>query len=315
MKMRTKPRPEETVGTADVEEDAGSEQTEPWTYGRTLRARAVTVSICVAAVLWPVTVAGVGVVVAIDASQDGPAIVEEEPASAAEQSLGSVAQNYVAAWLAADRQDTTDLDRYISTGDLRLPKTASDSRNLSAANVEAIGEGTYQVAVTAEVKTSKSWGPHTYQVVLRTVGGTGIDVLGLPREVAELEVSGKKIGGYSSDVTTVDAVTDTVSGFLNAYLSGTGDLSRFTAPGTELQPISPAPHQKISLAYVVANREAPEKTADGEEIHVNARVKLQTNKETTLTADYQLTLTARAGRWEVSHLGPDKTIATAQSAR
>lgn len=120
-----------------------------------------------------------------------------------------------------------------------------------------------------------------------------------PSEGSSLEVS-------VTDVPLDDPVVESVTGFLDAYLCGAGELSRFLSPGTELTAADPALCSQVEVTGwgVVDEEDANTRTVvldallDGDvaiddESGVSARV-----------ATYTLLLSSRDGRWEVSEVLP-----------
>ena len=204
--------------------------------------------------------------------------------------------------------------RYTDTGSLRLPETALPVRGLSLASVdEHDGTGTFTVTVGAEVRggAATGWAQRFFEVTLARTGA-GFRTVGLPREVSVPLAGSTTLKGYPTTLPGTDAVSDSVAGFLNAYLAGTGDLSRFVSPDTPLAALSPAPYEVVKLVSATADFEAPADPVDGERIHVDARAQLVSGTS-VLTGDYRLTFTARAGRWEVSQLGLDVPMLALQA--
>lgn len=281
---------------------------ETWTYGRTLKTKALLGGVVVVALAWPVTTS-LGAVMVHESSANDAAVVDVEPVSAAQQSLGAIAQEFVAAWLAADRDHPELLERFIQDTTLALPGTGLETRNLATLSVQEVSEEITVVTVSAEVRNGEQWDTRTFEIPLGTTGSE-VSILGLPQQVAAEAVKPGSIKTYSQDVSTEHGVTDTVSGFLNAYLAGTGDITRFVSPGVEITPVGESQVTAVKLSLVEASTEVPEAAADGTRLHVSTRVELRT-EDSFLPADYQLTLTARAGRWEVSHLGLQESLFTA----
>ncbi|MCX0244606.1 conjugal transfer protein [Streptomyces drozdowiczii] len=114
-----------------------------------------------------------------------------------------------------------------------------------------------------------------------------------------------------------DAVSDTVSRFLSAYLTGRGELNRYVSPGLQVAAISPAPYESTLVTGL--QDDAPEDEdeddtvpQDGTQRHVLVSVSATTGGQDYLLS-YALTLTTRDGRWEVASfdsapaLSPEQT--------
>jgi len=310
---RFKRQKDSTDGVADQQ---ASEviQGEPWTQGHSISNKMVSGLIVVGLLAYPF------VSYQISEGMSPPAaaqVVEQKPGvpPALAQQAQSVAQGFVSSWLTATKDDASRLSRYTQTTSLRLPKKGSEIREVSVSELGLVNESTFRVTVSVEVKDpSGQWQPRAFDVLLITAGNQELSILGFPSERAHPAAKSKKFEGYSKDLSANKAVTSSVEGFLQSYLSGSGDLTRFVSPGTIIAPISPAPYSSARIEYVVGDKEPGKKVTDGDLIHVNARM-LLTNKTTEALGDFQLTLTARAGRWEVSTLGLDETFAKAQTPR
>ncbi|GGX56139.1 conjugal transfer protein [Streptomyces chartreusis] len=117
-------------------------------------------------------------------------------------------------------------------------------------------------------------------------------------------------------VTVPDGeVTAAVGEFLIAYLTGAGEVSRYLAPGVTLAPVSPAPYTSVGAQQLSAVEDvaAAEKVpADGTKVRVLAQVEARDTRG-RWPLGYELTLTARSGRWEVSSL--ESGASTAGGAR
>ncbi|MDT7847483.1 hypothetical protein [Streptomyces justiciae] len=98
--------------------------------------------------------------------------------------------------------------------------------------------------------------------------------------------------------------------FLAAYLTGAGEVDRYLAPGVRPTAVSPAPFTAVTVRQISAIEEAAagnEVPGDGTRVHIRATAAAQDTTGRWPLA-YELTLTARSGRWEVAAL----TSATSQ---
>lgn len=99
---------------------------------------------------------------------------------------------------------------------------------------------------------------------------------------------------------------DAVTGFLVALLTGTGEVSRYTAPGAPIAPIVPAPYRQVQVIDVASTT-----AVDGAAAATQARVLVSAAGragEVEIPLAYAMTVTLRSGRWEISQL--DATPAT-----
>ncbi|MFF1716256.1 conjugal transfer protein [Streptomyces sp. NPDC058268] len=96
----------------------------------------------------------------------------------------------------------------------------------------------------------------------------------------------------------------TVGEFVSAYLAGRGEVSRYLAPGVELRAISPAAATSVEVQEVTAREQsaaAEQVPRDGTRVRVLAQVEARDGGGRWPLA-YELTLSARDGRWEIAAL-------------
>ncbi|MFI8413620.1 conjugal transfer protein [Paeniglutamicibacter gangotriensis] len=289
-------------------------QAEPWTQGHNLSNKVLTGIVVVGLVVYPFIASNISQ----SMSPAAPAQVVQAKSAALPtpaQQARATAEGFVSSWLTATSDNSARLARYINVTDARLPKTGSEIREVTAAEIQLIQDNAYLVTVNAEVKDAEgAWQLRAFDVSFVTDDEQNLLVLGLPSERAIQPAKGTKLDGYSRDLSANKPIIGSVEGFLQAYLTGAGDLARFSSPGTNFVATSPAPYTSARLEYIVGDREPGEKLADGETLRVNARV-LLIAKTTEALGDFQMTLTARAGRWEITTLGLDDQMVTAQLSR
>ena len=107
---------------------------------------------------------------------------------------------------------------------------------------------------------------------------------------------------YPQQVTDTAAFA-TVQEFLSALLAGAGEVSRYTSPGSSVAAVTPAPYSKVTVQSLRSSDEMSVKTAakDGVEVHVLVTAQLE-NGANMQTTTYFLTVTSRAGRWEIKSI-------------
>lgn len=204
--------------------------------------------------------------------------------------------------------------------------TVSGSRETKpAAWVAAVGSGERSLAVSVPVvvSTVRSETGVWSVTVAASVSGKGVpaarrffmvpvtDQGGVLRAVAGVaQVAGPSYGEparpeeYPERVVS-GPVVDAIAGFASALLTGSGEVGRYTAPGSPVTAIVPAPYTQVTVADVLAAAAVPESSspADGTRLRVLASV-TATTAGYEVPLSYALTLTSRAGRWEVSRLDP-----------
>ena len=113
--------------------------------------------------------------------------------------------------------------------------------------------------------------------------------------------------GYRAQVDLTAPLGQTVGQFLTAYIAGSGDVSRYLTPGVELTPLTPSPYTSVRLSEIrAAGSDQPPATVpqDGTRTRVLALGTAVVTDQQTANVAYALTLTARAGRWEISAIDP-----------
>jgi hypothetical protein len=105
-----------------------------------------------------------------------------------------------------------------------------------------------------------------------------------------------------------DPLTTTVDGFLQALLTGTGDVSRYLAPGALIAPVTPPP-----FAEVAVDRQAVLVDGAGG-ASVRAEVTARTAGDGAWSLSYQLELGQRDGRWEVRAISGAPSISAGGTA-
>ncbi|MFB8087926.1 conjugal transfer protein [Streptomyces sp. NPDC055992] len=125
---------------------------------------------------------------------------------------------------------------------------------------------------------------------------------------------------YGSDRSARnEPVSDTVSRFFAAYLTGQGELDRYISPGLQVAPIVPAPYRSTLITGLRDDQQNPSGTdtddtvpADGTTRRVLVSVSATTGGQDYLLT-YALTLSTRDGRWEVAALESAPALAAGQA--
>jgi hypothetical protein len=250
------------------------------------------------------------------------AVMKEVPSEAATTSgfesrvddgAGAYAEGFVASWLSASSNDHTALDAYLdSSGAGSLPKTGWLYRDMTVSGTER-PEGSTLAAVTVaanvkEIKTVdgkpiETWPRRYFRAVINTDGG--LSAVGLPAPVSAPAPAGSNVTlRYPESISTNSEVATTATSFLSAYAAGAGGLDRYTTPGSTITPISPAPFTAATIRSLNADKAQSSAPNDGETLSILAAVEFKTDQGQRSSSTYAMTLTARAGRWEVSSLSP-----------
>lgn len=237
----------------------------------------------------------------------GPVQAEQTPGlSETEQRAGGAGADFVAAWLAATNDDHTEFDRLTALRPTAFPRTATDARDLRLISVTPAPENPEQLLVLVSASTKladESW-VRSYYSVPMLITETQVSPVTLPSQVAVPAPTEKpREARYTTRV--VGPVTDTITGFFEAYLTGAGEIDRLLTPGSSIAEVTPAPFTEIQVGSVQATKDVSSEPADGETADLLATISAKSSAdEIGITSTYSLAVTARAGRWEITALNP-----------
>ncbi|MFE0930622.1 conjugal transfer protein [Streptomyces mutabilis] len=134
--------------------------------------------------------------------------------------------------------------------------------------------------------------------------GASFTVTGAPGVVAGPARAAVPSSPYTVSVPSDSSLSSTIGEFLGAYLTGTGEVDRYLAPGAKLAPVSPASYTSVTVQEVSAIEEAAaagQVPADGTKVRVRVQAEARDDAGRWPLA-YELALTARSGRWDVAAL-------------
>lgn len=242
---------------------------------------------------------------------EGPVPVQTEQVvdRSGEQAVaGEFATRVVVAWLTATRGEATELAGLVEGADTAaLQGDPLEADQVSVAGIESAGPGVWSVTVAATVTDSEGEPQRRYLQVPVMVSGDAVTALALPSVVSPPMIAAPPASAYRHAVPASSSINTTVSGFLSAYVAGSGDLSRYLTPGVEdIIAVTPAPFTEVQLVDLRAasSVDANGTPEDGEELQVLVVVTGTVSADHSLTGTYALSLTARAGRWEISSINP-----------
>ncbi|MFZ4246602.1 conjugal transfer protein [Actinospica acidiphila] len=228
--------------------------------------------------------------------------------AAAAANPAGYAQLFVSAWLRSSADDATTAQARLAQSmapDVELPNPAADAQSRPA-SVTAVrsaqrADGAWSVTVAAQYAN----GTVCYYTVpvAADASGASFTVTGAPGVVAGPGRAGVPQSPYGVNVPEGD-LSSAVEGFLAAYLTGSGEVDRYLAPGAQMAAVSPAPYTAVFVEQVSAVEEdaATEKVpADGTAVRVLVRVEARDAGGRWPLA-YELAVKARSGRWEVAAL-------------
>lgn len=279
-----------------------------WTAGRGFGQKAVTGALIVAVACGPLAL--VNATINGRQPQAVAQVAVDAPLTAKEQSAGEYGAAFVAAWLGATRENEGTLATYINPAAVgQLSATEWKYRDLAVVSVEKTDESDLvSVVVAANVEEfdmesergATVW-PRRYFAVTVRVTDAGLSVVGLPAPIAAPAKEDDAVRlAYGQTVLQTSSARQTVEAFLSAYLAGSGEISRYVSPGSEISAITPAPYMTITVTDVKSDVEPSDTPSTGSVVHVLATAEVLSASDQRLTTTYALTLTARDGRWETT---------------
>lgn len=298
----------ETAGVEVVDPDVHLQQR--WTGAATLRTRAVQAGLVAALVAGPVALLlGVGQAATAAAPVAAP-VAEAVTVDGGEQAaVGEFAQQLVLLWLQTPRGEEAALDDLVDTAGMQLAETPMVGADPQTAQLVATGSGAWSVtvAVTVTDATEVPVRRH-FQVPVRYTADTGALVAAtLPAPVPAPPAAVAPQLGYRYTASSSDPVTVASGEFLEALLTGVGDVTRLISPGTQISALTPAPFTGVQVREVATDvdlRGAEAGSAPEEPVRVLVTALASVTAEQSVTVQYALTLTTREGRWEVASMDP-----------
>lgn len=299
--------------------------------------RAAALTRLTKAALWGMVACGPLALLTAAAARPAAGTLAVAPAAAQRSSTGPSgwAELYVAAYLSAG-DDT--LHSYFPQAPpvLGAAGRRQATRTVALAATE-VAPGYWSVTVAADVtvatgRSNRGTGIHYFVVPVLALGGrdtggtrpsgapAGFVAAALPAEVSAPGAGAVPELRYNATSPIVDGpLQETVTRFLTAYLTGGTDLDRYLTPSTALTPVQPAPYRAVQTTSVSTREQIPgvdtAVPADGSVAHVLTTVDAVDEYQQHWPLTYALTLTARAGRWEVTRMENAPALAPADPAR
>lgn len=274
-----------------------------WTGVKASVTRAFTGLLLLALVSGPIAF---GLVVLRGLHQSPPVIERTSSGSAGtandQAAAGAFAQDFVTTWLTSHEGEENRLDRFLSdTSQVSLPQTAARVSGVTVSGITS-SEGVWSVTVSAVVAQRRSSMRQYFQVPVDDHDGSLV-ALSLPTPVAAPALGQAPTLDYLNPVSVGTPVWSVTQNFLTADLTG-GDVTPLTSPGTVIRPVSPAPYRSVAMQSAEANvavSSSTPKTGDQVRELVTAdAIPVGGSTSQAISVEYALTLTARAGRWEVT---------------
>ncbi|MFD6798650.1 conjugal transfer protein [Streptomyces cyaneofuscatus] len=284
--------------------------------------------------VWTVFAAGpVALLVAVAASSPPvpppPARTTVAATSQAADPAG-VAELFCDLWLRADAgadaaSATVRAVRSLAP-DVALPEGLGQSGAVlrtTAVRSAQLTRGTWSVVVAAQfpsatVEGTKAGTGRTVRYFAVPVASSdagsagGFTVTGAPAEVTGPGGAGTGASKFTTALPDDGALAASLGEFFNAYLVGVGEVGRYLAPGTRLEPVLGAGYASVDVEEVLAESDEAEGAVpvDGTRIRVRVSVRAVDAAGGRWPLAYELSVTSRSGRWEVSALrsGADAAV-------
>lgn len=219
-----------------------------------------------------------------------------------ERLAGSFAEDFVVAYLSAGSGQQDALGRYVDgTRQISLPKTGQPvSDPIVVYTTRTLTAGTVEVwSVTVSVRLGRSQTDttrHYFRVPVSVSAGT-LRALTLPAAVAPPGVGADLAQAYSAPCGEETAFTQVATGFLTAYLSGSGDVARYVTVDSGIAALHPAPFTELTAVSVTAEDSAC--GAAGNDARVLATVTPKGQLGAAPPLAYPLTMVRGEGQWQV----------------
>lgn len=233
--------------------------------------------------------------------------------------VSSFAEDYVTTWLTSTASTAGSLNQFVSvnTPDLNLPTTPAvvlGSPSVVAVTYEgAAGKDAeaevFSVVVGVNERPYESASPTRYLYRVPVLWSQfGPRATGLPFQVSGPGPGADLPVAYPSTLASTDNAYQVVSGFITAYLTGTGDVARYVTTDSLLAGIG-APYLARKddkgnplplVTSVTATEPVAAQPADGQIARVLAQVTALTSQYANVAMTYPLTLRGVGGHWSVA---------------
>ena len=285
---------------------AAAERLTPWPQSNRWGTRALLVLLLAGVAAGPVALVRSTTVTSVSTPTAAPpdTASANREARARTQAEGA-ASRLVWSWLSASQADADTLSALLKYPPAQLNLPRNRPRPPSSVTVLDATVSTTSWTVTVAATGGDAGSGATYQVGVQ-VDDQGATPLTLPGQIpsprgADARRSRDEGRPFGTSVASADPAAAAAGGFVQTLLSGSGDLSRWTSPGSDLSAVRPAPCSTLQTA--TSARADPPEPIDGQSIDVLVAATCHRGAGATTTdrsSQYLLTLTARGGRWEVS---------------
>jgi hypothetical protein len=243
-----------------------------------------------------------------------PAVQESGDARAA---AGEFAQRLVTVWLTTPRGQEDKLTSLVPVAaTITLPEVAFTVSNPTISSIRRV-DGVWSVTVAADVADQRNTPVRRFYLVPVTVDAGVVTALSLPAPVTGPPVGSTSRLGYRFQVAANGPVAETAAEFLDAYLAGASDVTRYVSPEApaSISAITPAPYTAVKVTDLRGDTDldTTRVPTEGTQLRVLVSAALTATAKQQTSVTYALTLRARAGRWEVLAIDPAPALIPAPS--
>ncbi|MFB7720110.1 conjugal transfer protein [Nocardia sp. NPDC056100] len=217
----------------------------------------------------------------------------------------SFARDFVVTYLSAAAGQQDRIQEFVgSAQQATLPTTGrqvSDpsvvyvSRELSSGGVDVWGV-TVSVRLSRRVGAAVDDSRQCYQVSVAMVEGR-MRALALPAAVEPPRHGPELALNYGATCAADTPLAQVAAGFLQALLTGSGDIARYTTPASDISALRPAPFTSAETSVI--NADDSSCGANGSTARVLASVNPKIDGAGSPTLAYPLTMVREAGQWQV----------------
>ncbi|MFE3261059.1 conjugal transfer protein [Nocardia sp. NPDC059091] len=219
------------------------------------------------------------------------------------------AREFIVVYLGASAGQQDKIAEFVGgTGQVVLPASARQVVDPTVVYAtRSVSNGDIDVwTVTVSVRVAKRPGStddarQFYRVAVSVVGGR-LRALSLPAVVEPPAHGSDLVLDYATSCTQGTPLAEVAGGFLQAMLTGSGDITRYVTTDSGISALRPAPFTTVETAAVSADDSGCGATTD--RARVLATVNLKTDGGAAPALTYPLTMVREAGQWQVQAMDP-----------
>lgn len=307
--LSRKKRPPQDLDSVDVD-DLGTDDppiaSATHQVGSTLATKASTTLLISCLLAGPAGLVAGGLALASTSAPTPATSAKVVDESGTRAIAGEFAERLVVTWLTTGRDHQDQLTALMSASvNVTVPDepfSVTDPSVAGIANVDGVWSVTVAATVTDQRKQS---GRRYYQVPVLVTAAGAVSGLALPTPIAGPVVTPGPGLNYQVQVPGTGPVAQTISQFLTAYAAGTGDVTRYLTPGVQIRAIDPAPYATVMVTDLraitsAAGVDTTGTPKDGSTLRVLVTATGVVSTTQQISASWALTMTARAGRWEIA---------------